>query len=250
MVSGARPRLVLHCRGAGWLLERWRARRQYVFAAGTLPVSSLLFVIAARAGLPFGASGNTSAAYDTLTPAFTVHPGESGLTAVRRLAEKVPDAVFFDAGAMLATEPRPDDTSQYAFGPQTHAIVEGRYRDLGPAANRARTVGDGVYGEAFDFSEIEAFGEAIATAVDANIDDAGDAEDRAETLLREAQIVSRGDVITIFGVHCGIELYDVVDVTDAGAGLTEAPRRVLGYAWRFSTGSKPRYDMTLTLGEV
>ena len=243
-------RLILHCRGADWLLRRWRARRQYVFAAGSVPVSGLLFLIASRAGLPFGTTGNSSAAYDTLTPAFTVHPGESGLTAVQRILEKVTDVLLFDAGALLATEPRATDTSQYSFGPAAHAIVEGRYRDLGPAINRARTIGAGVYGEAFNFDEIAAFGESIVTTVDGNIDDAADAEDRSEALLREAAIAARGDAITVFGVHCGIELYDVVDVTDAGAGLTAAPRRVLGYTWRYSTGARPRYEMTLTLGEV
>jgi hypothetical protein len=243
-------RVVLHCRGADWLLQRWRARRQYVFGGGVVPLSGLLFLIASRAGLPFGTTGNSSAAYDTLTPAFTVHPGESGLTALRRLTEKVTDVLYFDAGAVFATEPRSTDASQYAFGPESHAIVEARYRDNGPAFNRARTVGSGVYGEAFDFGEIETFGESIATVVDENIGSSGDAEDRAAAVLREAAIASRADAITVFGVHCGIELYDVVDVTDPGADLTDLPRRVLGYTWRFSTGPRPRYEMTLTLGEV
>ena len=243
-------RIVLHCRGADWLLQRWRARRQYVFGGGVVPLSGLLFLVASRAGLPFGTSGNSSAAYDTLTPAFTVHPGESGMTALRRLAEKVTDVLYFDAGAVFATEPRPTDASQYAFGPGEHAIVEARYRDTGSAINRARTVGTGVYGEAFDFDEIEAFGESIATVVDGNITSAAEAEDRAATLLREAAIASRADTITVFGVHCGIQPYDVVEITDADAGLAAASRRVLGYAWRFSTSARPRYEMMLTLGEV
>jgi hypothetical protein len=249
-IGGARPHLVLNCRGSEWLLQRWRARRQYVFAADISPVFGLLFTIVSRAGLPFGSTGNTSAAFSALQPAFTVHPGESGMTALRRLIAKVPDVVFFDAGAVLATEPRSTDTSQYAFGPGGHAIVEGRYRDLGPAVNRARVEGDGVHGEAFDFEDIEAFGESLATVVDGNVDDADDAEDRAEALLREAEIAARGDVIRVFGVHCGVELYDVVDVTDPPAGLTSSARRVIGYRWRYSTTGRPGYDMTLTLGNV
>jgi hypothetical protein len=249
-LTGASPRLVLHCRGADGLLRRWRARRQYVFPAGIYPVSALLFVVASRAGLTFGTAGNVSAALDALTPAFTVHPGESGLTAVRRIVEKVPDVLRFDAGALFATEPRPDDPSLYAFGPGEHEIVEARYRDHGPSINRAHTTGAGVHAEAFDFADIDAFGEAIGAAVDANLADAGDAADRAEALLRKAAIAARADAITVFGVHCGIELWDVVDVTDAAAGLSEAARRVLAYAWRYSTGLRPRYDMTLTLGAV
>jgi hypothetical protein len=247
-VTGSRPRLVLRCRGGESLLQRWRARRQYVFPAGVYPVSALLFVVASRAGLAFSTTGNVSAAIDALTPAFTVHPGESGLTAVRGIVEKVPDVVFTDGGALLATEPRTNDTSTYAFGPGEHEIVESRYRDSGPAVNRARTVGAGVYGEAFDFADIDAFGEAIGDAVDDNIDSADDAEDRAEVLLRKAAIAARGDIITVFGVHCGVELWDIVDVTDPAAGLAQAPRRVLGYAWRYSTVPRPSYAMTVTLG--
>jgi hypothetical protein len=250
LLTGARPRLVLHCRGAEWLLQRWRARHQYVFAAGTVPLFGLLFTMAARAGISYTASGTNSAAYSALEPAYTLHPGETGLTAMRRLIDKVPDVLIFDAGVAIATEPRDMDTSQYAFGPDGHTIVEARYRDTGPAVNRARAVGDGVFGEAFDFDDIEALGESIGDAVDANLTDAADATDRAAALLRDAALTTRSDSITVFGVHCGIELYDVIDVTDAAAGLAATPRRVLGYTWRFSTGTKPRYDMTLTLSAV
>jgi hypothetical protein len=249
-VTGARPRIVLRCRGGDWLLRRWRARRQYVFPAGVYPVSALLFIVASRAGLVFSTKSNFSAAIDALTPAVTVHPGESGLTAVHRLAAKVPDVVYIDGGALFATEPRPDDEPEYAFGPGEHEVVEARYHDLGPAVNRARSVGDAVYGEAFDFPDIDAVGEAIAATIDANLDDSADAEDRAQAVLRKASIAAHADAITVFGVHCGIELWDVVEVTDTAAGLSAAPRRVLGYAWRYSTGARPRYDMTLTLGEV
>jgi hypothetical protein len=194
--------------------------------------------------------GNSSAAYDALTPAFTVHPGESGATAIARLKEKVPDVLFYDAGALFATEPRPTDSSQYAFGPDAHLILEARYRDLGPAVNRARTLGDGVFGEAFDFDDIAALGESIGTVVDENLDDSSDAQARSEALLRESYVAARADTITVFGVHCGLQPYDVVDVTDPAAGLSTATRRVLGYSWRYSTGARPRYEMTLTLGKV
>ena len=42
-------------------------------------------------------------------------------------------------------------------------------------------------------------------------------------------------------------LWDVVDVTDPGAGLESAARRVTGYSWRYGPGV---YDMTIRLGAV
>jgi hypothetical protein len=49
--------------------------------------------------------------------------------------------------------------------------------------------------------------------------------------LRQLQIEAIADEIRLFGVHCGVELYDVVELTDAQVGLDAAPRRVLGYSW-------------------
>ncbi len=48
-------------------------------------------------------------------------------------------------------------------------------------------------------------------------------------------------------VNCGQELYDVVEVTDAGAGLSTARRRVLGIAMRYSTGDRPLHEQRITL---
>jgi hypothetical protein len=68
-------------------------------------------------------------------------------------------------------------------------------------------------------------------------------------VLRKAAIGALEDQVTLFGVHCGVELWDVVELTDAQAGLSAAPRRVSGYAWRFDT-QRGRHGMELTLGAV
>jgi hypothetical protein len=51
-------------------------------------------------------------------------------------------------------------------------------------------------------------------------------------------------------VNCGQELYDVVSVTDARAGLDTAPRRVAGISLRYSRADKAVYRMRLRLGGV
>jgi hypothetical protein len=85
--------------------------------------------------------------------------------------------------------------------------------------------------------------------VDVNLDAGSEAADRAAAVLRKAYLESFGDELKLFGVHCGVELWDVVDVTDAQVGLVEAPRRVRGYGWAFDT-RRGRYEMDLTLGPV
>jgi len=50
-------------------------------------------------------------------------------------------------------------------------------------------------------------------------------------------------------VNCGQELYDVIEVTDAVAGLSAAKRRVLGLALRYSAAAGT-YEQRLRLGGV
>jgi hypothetical protein len=49
-------------------------------------------------------------------------------------------------------------------------------------------------------------------------------------------------------VNCGQELYDVIEVTDAVAGLSAAKRRVLGLDLRYSTGKRAIYEQRILLG--
>ena len=72
------------------------------------------------------------------------------------------------------------------------------------------------------------------------------AETRADAVLRAAALAGMSGEITV-PVYCGQELYDVVEVTDAGAGLSTARRRVLGIAMRYSTGDRPVYEQRITL---
>jgi hypothetical protein len=102
-----------------------------------------------------------------------------------------------------------------------------------------------VFDEAFDFAEIEAVGERVKQVIDQNLDAADEASQRADSDLRDAEISGRGDELTVFGVNCGQQLWDVVSVTDARAGLAAAKRRVLELSWRYEAG---RYEMGLVLG--
>ena len=51
-------------------------------------------------------------------------------------------------------------------------------------------------------------------------------------------------------VNCGQELHDVVEITDARAGLASARRRVVGMALDYRRDGPPRYVLRLSLGGV
>ena len=255
--TGAEARLIVQASDAWSLLERWRSKRQFFWQAGTLAVSQLLQFVCSRAGLGLTAESASDAITD-LQPSFTIHPGESGRTAVQRLLAMVPDQAFAQGGGLRARFPQTDDATDYVYVAAglsqmaAHAIVSARYRDLGPDTNRVRVIGAGVFNEGFDFTDIESIGEHNLLVNDLNLTTASQTADRAAFGLREAELRSGRDEVRLAGVNCGQELYDVVSITDPQAGLEGEKRRVLGLSWRYrsaAAGGEAIYDMTLVLGK-
>ncbi len=177
-----------------------------------------------------------------------MHPGESGLAAVRRLLAMLPDVIFARGEFAYLTEPLASEGADYAYGTE-HALLSGRYVDGSVDANRAQVYGKNVYGERFDWTGVQSVYDRLDQVLDANLTTVAQTESRADAVLRRAAIGSAGGEITV-PVNCGQELYDVVEITDAGAGLSAAKRRVLGIALRYSTGARPTYEQRLTLGGV
>lgn len=237
--------VVLHARDAWGLLAGWRARRQYAWAAGEKSVFAILQFLFARAGLEFSALGGSADSVN-LFPAFTLHPGESGLTAVQRLLDLIPDVILIRGEFAFLKEPLSTESSVYAYGTD-HALLGGRYRELAAAVNRAQVFGSSVFAERLDWPAVESGYDRLVQVHDLNLTTVAQAQDRGDALLREAALAAEDGSITV-PVNCGQELYDVIDVTDAAAGLAAEKRRVLALELRYSTGAAPTYVHRLALG--
>jgi hypothetical protein len=250
--AGGEATLVLECRDAWSLLGEWRARRQYAWAAGERNVFGILQFLFSRAGLEFSSAGSSATAADRY-PSFTVHPGDSGLTAVRRLLVTLPDVIFVRGEFAFLTEPLASEATDYAYGTQTgaadHALLAGRYADETPGTNRAQVFGKAVFGERFDWPGVQSVYDRLRQVDDRNLTAVAQAESRADAVLRQAALEAMSGEITV-PVNCGQELYDIVEVTDAGAGLSAARRRVAGISLRYSTGERPVYEQRIALGAV
>jgi len=240
--------LVLYARDGWQLLEGWRARRQYAWAQGEKNIFQLLSFVMSRAGLEFSSAGSSGVVTD-LYPSFTIHPGESGATAVRRLLAMVPDVMFFRGHFTYIKNPEASEASDYSYGTE-HAVFRGRYESLRPQANRMQVFGDGPFVETFDWDEIEDACDRVRQVHDLNLDTVARAQDRADAEMRHQEIASSGGEIVV-PVNCGQELYDVISITDESAGLTDAQRRVVGLSMRYSaSGRVPAYEQRLSLGAV
>ena len=248
LVSGdGQAAVVLHGSDGWGLLAAWRARRQYAWAAGERNVFGILRFLFARAGLEFSSVGGSSESAN-LYPAFTVHPGESGLTAVRRLLAFLPDVIFLRGEFAFLKEPLATESPAYAYGTD-HALLRGRYWAGAVEPNRAQVFGDGVFAERLDWPGVEAVYDRLVQVHDLNLSSVAQAEDRGDAVLRKAALAAADGEIAV-PVNCGQELYDVIEVTDAGAGLSADRRRVLGIDLRYSAGTRPLYEQRLSLGGV
>jgi hypothetical protein len=166
---------------------------------------------------------------------------------VRRLLAKVEDRIVMRSGTGATVHPQASDSSQYTYGTD-HAVLGGRYGSRPPAVTRARVFGASVFDEAFDFAGAAQGGEVVRNVVDIGLTTTGQAGDRADAVLRAAQLEAEDLEVTV-PMNVGQELWDCVTVTDAVVGLSSAKRRVLGLVFRYSTLVKGgRYELVLRLG--
>lgn len=246
ITGGGRGAVEIRGHSAWGALGSQRLRRQFAWEAGSATVFDLLSFLFGRAGLDFS-SVSASLPALTLRPAFAVHAGESILTAVRHALRPVADVMFQRAEVSFLKDPVATEAVTYSYGTD-HALLAGRYLDVAPPGNRAQVFGEGVFAEAFDWPRIEESYDRTTQVVDANLTTAGEAADRADAVLRRAAIDAIDGRITV-RPNCAQELYDVIEVTDAVAGLAAAKRRVLGLRLRYSA-EKGEYTQELELGGV
>lgn len=227
------------------VLSRWRARRQFSWSAGAKNVFLLLSFVLARVGVEYSILGSSSGTLSNHYPAFVIHPGESGRAATDRLLAMVSDALFFREGRVHSKNPTADEDSVYAFGGD-HAIYSARYAAQAQSSNRAQVYGQGVLGEAFAWNEIEAVSDYLRQVHDLNLISAQAVVDRAATELRHQELaLNRGHIWV--PPNCGQELYDVIEISDARAGLSDALRRVMGIRVEYLP-RQGHYRQRLTLG--
>jgi hypothetical protein len=243
---GAKSVFVLRASDGWAMLERWKAKRQYTSAAGAKNVFQLLNWLHARAGLEFS-SFSTSSAIVNLYPAFTINPGESGKTVIQRLLSFVPDVLFFRGNTAYVVNPLAADASAYTYG-TTHPILEGRYVTRSKESNRVQVFGSSVFTEDFDWGEIDLITDLLTQVKDLNLATTTRAHERGAAELRESAIHALGGIVLV-PLNCGQELYDVVDLTDAVAGLTVAKRRVLSLSHVYNP-TKGQYILKIGLGAV
>ncbi len=244
---GGQAQLVLHARPVWSLLDTWKARRQYAWSLGQASVLDMASFVLSRAGLDVDASG-ASQVMSSHKPAFTMHPGETGASALKRLMLLVPDVLLMEDATVHIKEAHSDDTAGYSYGTD-HPILQGRYASSAGRVNRVQVYGSGLTEELFSWSEIDEVHDRLLQIHDINLDTSGKAQDRASAALRnEALNVAAGEIEA--PANCGQQMYDVIAVTDGRAGQQGATYRVASIRLEYERGRRAVYRQMLGLSEV
>jgi hypothetical protein len=243
VTRGGRSEFILYARDGWAVLERWHARRQFTWQQGESNIFQLLRFLFARAGLEFSSLSYSSAIFQS--PAFTIHPGESSATAVRRLLDMAPDVILFVTDTAYLKNPLSSEASSYSYG-TAHAIFEGRYACGDQPVNRAQVFGSGRVTEDWGWDEVEVVYDRLAQVHDINLDTTEKAHQRGEAILREAEMEALSGHILV-PMNCGQDLYDAIDITSPQAGLNASRRRALAlnHTWMPTIA---KYTLKLNLG--
>jgi hypothetical protein len=252
--SGGQAALVLQAQDGWGALGNWRARNQFRWNKDSAEVNvrDILAFVLARVGLKLEAE-SPSSVITGFYPDFTISADSDGRAVVQKLLSFVPDVLFTEGNKVYLVNPLSADASVYSYGGE-HQIAEGRYRrgawGLGRVQVEGYDTGSSsiILTDSFAWGEIDRFGDRLRQVADRNLSTVDATRQRGQAYLRQAEIEATGGSILV-PVNCGQQLYDVIDVTDARAGLSAGKQRVLGITLVYNP-RRGEYRMRLQLGAV
>jgi hypothetical protein len=250
----------IYC-GDGWSrLRSWRARHHYTWNDDFCVdgVSEILSYILGRVGITLD-SDKASAKALSFAPYFSINPGSDGAKVTEALLSFVGDYLRIDGNDAFLLDPAAaTQTSFYYYCANSDTcgqpIYSGTYFDNARPVNHYKVIARDeatdavVSGSAYDWESIAATGERLKVVQDYTAGNLADAEAGALLMLERA---TRGEVCgrILAPVNVGIQLYDVVEITDLGAGIDGDIFRVLGIKTVYRPGAG-KYEQELTLGRV
>ena len=252
--SGGKTCLILQANDGWWTLGDWKAKYQLRWnkESEDLNVKEMMAFILARAGIKLEVISQ-SGIVTNFYPDITLNAGNDGMKIMRRFLSYVPDVIFIEGNTAYLVNPLSTDNSVYTYG-TAHAIFAGRYRRRAQVINSTQVEGYDTAGENmvlasnFAWNELDRLYERSEQMEDKNIGSVDEAQQRGQTILRDAEIGTTDGYIVV-PVNCGQQLLDIIVVTDERAGFTAQNKRITGITldYRPQLGE---YTQRLRLGMV
>ena len=138
-----------------------------------------------------------------------------------------------------------DESSDYSYGGSgNHVVFAGRYGVRSPGYDHIEVFagvdeyGIPTLGDEVDYDEVDLIGHRLQKVYDYSYDTDAECDDRAVAQLRKHDAAKkRGEMETLPNV--GLQLFDVVTVTDARAGVSSEVYRVRGIEEVYDTTKEP-----------
>ncbi len=232
------------------------AQRQYHWTDGEASAWTIVERLFALAGFKASTkSGEYSSELGSLEPAVLIHPGQDLRGAVLAALSKVPDFVYWEGSTPYLKELTTDEASDYTYGGSgNHVIVAGRYGARTPTYNHIEVFAGlsgaaiPIFGDEVDYDEVDLVGHRLQKVYDYAYDTNAECDERAVGQLRKHDATSkRGELITLPNV--GLQLFDVITVTDARAGISSEVYRVKGIEEVYDTTNGPLvFEQRVSLG--
>jgi hypothetical protein len=237
--------LVLYCVGGWGLMASMAASRQYHWPDDDSTVWTIAERLFALGGFELSSQGEASATIGTLKPTILINPGEDLRGAALKALSKAPDFVFWEGSTPYVKELADDEASDYTYGGAGgHVIIAGRYGLRTPGYNHIEVFSTmseyaiPVFGDEVDYDEINLVGHRLQKIFDYAYDTNDECDGRAVLQLRKHDATkSRGLIETL--PNLGIQLLDVITVTDPRAAVAAQLYRVRGIEELFDTTKPP-----------
>lgn len=220
--------LKIETEDAWTFLYRYRTRRTLSWAADEKSVKELLQFFIARCGLDFDVISESDAVRN-FKPAFEVRTGTSYRTAIKNLLKMVPDQLVFRDAKVLLRNPTTEEAVDWTYHTTIGTallVFRGDYGRTAQNPNRAEVWGDTLMKTAANWPQIEAVRDRLVRVTTPTYPDVTRAGERADAELRRAEILTGGESVIIAPMNCGLEPWDVLQITDWNAGVNAIKRRV------------------------
>jgi len=240
---GGLSTLRLHLESAWDQLAR-NTQRTAIATTGA-SYATLLARILARAGFNLAAT-NPSSRAQTVQPNHLIDAATSGLDAVRAILAAIPDRLYaIDGATMRLTEPLAGDTADYTFGGD-HPLSLLEIRTEPDDVSEAHAFGAAVIGDDVDFDQAAHGLGRIARIRDLTSDTGAEADATAAAHRRQRQL-TRHEGRIVAQPNVGLELMDVLQLSDNLVAGSDTPRRVTAIRWRYHA-DRPTFEQEVRLG--
>jgi hypothetical protein len=247
-VTAVRPgpgTLTLAAEGYAALLRAARLPFALQYPAGSAPARQILDAIAGLAGFEFGSLAGSDSS-TRWHPGLRVLPGQSLYPAWQALAVGLREGIRPSGPTVLTVPWEVTDPTALGIGPGGWPLLAGEYADLGADPDWARVFSETAAAQGFagpdPAGEVffrPGFGYDPGRSAAALADLAGALVDRGTVSARRDRVVIRP--------HPGLEVGDVVAVSDPTVGVVGRRGRVLSLRVRYGPD---RYEQELILGGV